>query len=182
MITPLFLETLTSASAALTNLSGLNQCLGIVYQCQFRNCTYITIHWMIQCLLQHCMCQYESCQHKYYGTSECLPAIMTDISRGRGRGQGLWRASRPLRLIQTGWKTLSNSASLATNVITGDTEASSIFLLDGGAIFSNNVSMFTNAAWLSDYARPGWFEVTMATPEGWAAALPANDAKDVANL
>jgi hypothetical protein len=69
-----------------------------------------------------------------------------------------------------------------TDVITGQLESNSIYLLDVGAVYSNNVSIFTNAAWLSDYARPAYFEVSTATPGGWAAAQPENDLADVANL
>jgi hypothetical protein len=71
-----------------------------------------------------------------------------------------------------------------TDVISGQPVSSSIFLLDDGAAFSNNVTMFTNTAWLSDYARPGYFEVLTKTPIEWGLAVPENDPSDAkaANL
>jgi len=72
-----------------------------------------------------------------------------------------------------------------TDVITGQPVSSSIFLMDAGAVFSNNVTMFTNAAWLSGFSRPGYFQVLTKTPIEWTInSGPANDAKDAkeANL
>ncbi len=69
-----------------------------------------------------------------------------------------------------------------TDVISGQSETSSIYLLDAGAVFSNNVTMFTNAAWLGGYARPGYFEVSTATPSEWASAFTNNDPSDATNV
>ena len=68
-----------------------------------------------------------------------------------------------------------------TDVITGQSVSSSIYLLDDGSLFSNSVVMVTNAAWLSDYARPGNFEVTTVTPAEWGFGVPENDPGDAAN-
>ena len=70
----------------------------------------------------------------------------------------------------------------ATDVITGLPATSSIYLLDGGALFSNSVVTLTNLNWLNGYARPAYFEVSTATPNTWLSAVPANDPKDAANL
>ncbi|MGP8198895.1 MAG: hypothetical protein ACLQU4_05265 [Limisphaerales bacterium] len=69
-----------------------------------------------------------------------------------------------------------------TNKITGQPVSSSIYFLDAGAIYSNNIVMLTNTAWLGGYSRPGFFEVSTRTPAGWATAQPANDPTDAANL
>jgi hypothetical protein len=52
-----------------------------------------------------------------------------------------------------------------TNVITGQTQSSAIYFLDGGAIFSNVYSLLTNTIEpASGYARPSYYEVTQRTP------------------
>ena len=67
------------------------------------------------------------------------------------------------------------------DVISGQMENNSVYLLDAGAFFSNNVSLYTNTAWLNGYARPAWFEISTETPAYWAFATPANDPADTAN-
>ena len=88
----------------------------------------------------------------------------------------------PIIFDPNGMEAIVQFSEPCQDVITGLPETSAIYLLDGGAIFSNSVTMVTNAAWTSGYARPGYFEVDMNTPAGWAAALPENDAADAANL
>jgi hypothetical protein len=68
------------------------------------------------------------------------------------------------------------------DVISGQSVSSSIYFLDGGAVFSNSVGYLTNTAWTSGYSRPSYFEVSTAMPAEWAFALPANDPNDAANL
>jgi hypothetical protein len=97
--------------------------------------------------------------------TQTFPTIVTPAAPDRNALEAIVQFSEP-----------------CTDVITGQLETNSIFLLDVGAVYSNNVSMFTNAAWLSDYARPSYFEVSTATPAGWPAAQPANDLADVANF
>jgi hypothetical protein len=58
------------------------------------------------------------------------------------------------------------------DVISGQPATNSIYLLDGGAIFSNSVTQLTNVAWTSGYARPGYFEVSTETPSELASAFP----------
>jgi len=69
-----------------------------------------------------------------------------------------------------------------TDVITGQSTSNSLYLIDGGAIFSNTVALFTNAAWLSGYSRPSWFTVSTATPFEWSFAQPGDDPFDVPNV
>jgi hypothetical protein len=65
------------------------------------------------------------------------------------------------------------------DVITGQVETNAVYLQDTGAANSNAaVLMYTNTAYLSDYARPNWFAVSTRAPAGWPG-LPANSPKDV---
>ncbi len=88
----------------------------------------------------------------------------------------------PIVFDPNGMQAMVQFSEPCTDVISGQSVSSAIYLTDAGAIFSNSVPMLTNAAWLSGYARPGYFKVDMDTPGEWAAALPENDAIDAANL
>lgn len=68
------------------------------------------------------------------------------------------------------------------DVINQQAASNSVYLLDGGALFSNTVTMYTNTVSLNDYARPSYIEVTTSTPEELDFASPTNTAMDFGTL
>ena len=88
----------------------------------------------------------------------------------------------PIVFDPNGMQAMVQFSEPCTDVISGQSVSSSIYLTDAGAIFSNSVVMLTNAAWTSGYSRPGYFKVDMDTPGEWAAADPENDPLDAADL
>lgn len=62
------------------------------------------------------------------------------------------------------------------DIVSNQMTSNSLFLVDGGASFSNTVAIYTNSAWPGNsYARPSWYYVSTETPFELDFAFQTND-------